>query len=117
MKSKVLSPLHLLRRKLDSLLSSLFPPPTASQITSSLVFAPPGTPFPAGRVSRWSSLYHMTAFRADVGYAEAMRREKWQKSLVEGILWGLGGVGVVGVAAVGVMGWMGKGRSVWERLR
>jgi kynurenine 3-monooxygenase len=87
MKSHVLSPLHLLRRRLDVLLSSLFPPPTPPQIASSLAktsgpSSSSASPYPGGVVRRWSTLYHMVTFRADVGYAEAWQREEHQKRVL-----------------------------------
>ncbi|KAL7412761.1 hypothetical protein BDY24DRAFT_415724 [Mrakia frigida] len=110
MKSKVLSPLHLLRRHLDHVLSLLLPPPTSPAILSSLASSraptststpPPANPFPQGRVQRWTSLYHMVTFRPDVGYAEALRRENWQKDLVTKV------VETIGLGVVGGLVWGG----------
>lgn len=100
MKSRVLSSLHALRRQVDALLSSLFPPPSSAQILASLA-EQPTTPFPAGKVARWTSLYHLVTFRPDVGYAEAERREEWQKWVVERLAGG-----VVAGLGVGAVGWL-----------
>ncbi len=95
MRSSVLSPLYLLRRTLDSILSSLI----SSRPTSSLSLT---NPFPTERVSGWTSLYEMVTFRPDVGYSEALRRERWQKGVIGWMVWG-SGVGVLaGVGGVGL---------------
>lgn len=44
----------------------------------------------------------MVTFRPDVGYAEALRRERWQKDVLGWGVWA-GGVGAVGLAAAGVL--------------
>lgn len=97
MKSHVLSPMHLLRRRLDVLLSTLFPPPTGPEITSSLISSSLTSPYPGGVVSRWSTLYHMVTFRADVRYSEAWRREEYQKRMLN---WVVRAVGAVGGGAI-----------------
>ena len=95
MRSTVLSPLHHLRRTLDSLLAKLIPStPTATLSLTS--------PFPTTTVKGWTSLYEMVTFRPDVGYGEALRRERWQRGVINWASWmtgvgaaaGLGGVGV-----------------------
>lgn len=49
----------------------------------------------------------MVTFRADIGYAAALRRDRWQTKVVEG----LGTVGLgVGVGAVLWAGWAGLRR-------
>ena len=45
----------------------------------------------------------MVTFRPDVGYSEALRREKWQKEVLAWGVWA-GGVGAVGIAGIG--GWL-----------
>ena len=119
MKSHVLSPLHALRRHVDHYLSLILPPPTSDDILSTL--SRPSTashsaadPFPAGKVSRWTSLYHMVTFRPDVGYAEAKRREAWQKEAVTDA------VKFVGVAAMVGGVWLVGGKrleGVWRGMR
>jgi kynurenine 3-monooxygenase len=42
----------------------------------------------------------MVTFRPDVGYAEALRRERWQKDVLHWGVWA-GGVGLVGLATAG----------------
>lgn len=99
MRSTVLSPLHHLRRHLDSFLSSILPrPKTASLGLTSLT-----DPFPTQRVKGWTSLYEMVTFRPDVGYAEALRRERWQKEVLAWGVWA-SGFGAVGLAGFG--GWL-----------
>jgi kynurenine 3-monooxygenase len=97
MRSTVLSPLHHLRRHLDSFLSKVLPRPSASSMALSL-----SNPFPTKRVTGWTSLYEMVTFRPDVGYSEALRRERWQKEVLG---WGVcvGGVGLVGLATAGAL--------------
>jgi len=97
MRSHVLSPMHHLRRHLDSLLSTLLPSSTRSQPQLSL-----SDPFPTKRVKGWTSLYEMVSFRPDIGYAEALSREIWQKEVVR--IMGLS-IGVVGVLGLGLGGW------------
>jgi kynurenine 3-monooxygenase len=101
MRSTVLSPLHHLRRHLDSLLSKLLSRPSTSAQTLSLT-----NPFPTKRVKGWTSLYEMVTFRPDVGYAEALRRERWQKDVLGWGVWA-GGVGVTGLVLAGA--WAGRG--------
>lgn len=45
----------------------------------------------------------MVTFRPDVGYAEALRRERWQKEVLGWGVW-IGGAGAVGLAGMG--GWL-----------
>ncbi|WVQ85327.1 kynurenine 3-monooxygenase [Cryptococcus sp. DSM 104549] len=103
MRSHVLSPLHHLRRHLDTLLTTLFPsshsPSSPSRPSLSLT-----DPFPTKRVKGWISLYEMVTFRPDVGYAEALRKEQWQKDVMGWAGWagGLLGLGAVGVVGVGL---------------
>ena len=52
-------------------------------------------------------MYEMVSFRPDVGYAEALRREVWQKEVVRYL--GVG-VGVLGVVGLGFGGWLGLRR-------
>ena len=95
MRSSVLSPLYHLRRALDSVLSTLIPtrPMAALSLTD---------PFPTPRVRGWTSLYEMVTFRPDVGYSEALRRERWQKEVLGWIVWA-GGAGVAaGLGGVGL---------------
>ena len=92
-----MSPLHHLRRHLDALLSKILPRPSTSSLTLSLT-----NPFPTKRVKGWTSLYEMVTFRPDVGYAEALRRERWQKDVLGWGVWA-GGVGAVGLAAAGAL--------------
>lgn len=117
MKSKVLSPLHALRRHLDHVLALILPPPPSPVILSSLETSRTSNaahpdPFPAGKVGRWTSLYHMVTFRPDVGYAEAKRRERWQKEMVERVLQ-VGGVSLVGVGVWWAVGWGRLVRGGW----
>ncbi|KAK4687295.1 kynurenine 3-monooxygenase, partial [Tremellales sp. Uapishka_1] len=104
MRSHVLTPLHHLRRHLDAILSAVIP--ATARATLSLTEA-----FPTRRVNGWTSLYEMVTFRPDVGYSEALRKEKWQKEV--------GSRSAVGVAAivalgVGLGGWK-VARDVWGR--
>lgn len=94
MRSTVLSPLHHLRRTLDSLLAKFMPsrPTAALSLTD---------PFPTARVKGWTSLYEMVTFRPDVGYSEALRRERWQKGVINWVGW-IGGLGTV--ASLGGVG-------------
>ena len=39
----------------------------------------------------------MVTFRPDVGYAEALRKESWQKDMVSAVGWTLGGGMVAGM--------------------
>jgi kynurenine 3-monooxygenase len=75
MRSHVLSPWHHLRRSLDSVLSSLFPSGSTARMSLD-------KPFATERVRGWTSLYELVTFRPDVGYHEALRRERWQKEVV-----------------------------------
>lgn len=45
----------------------------------------------------------MVTFRPDVGYAEALRRERWQKEVLAWGVWA-SGIGAVGLAGFG--GWV-----------
>ncbi|OWZ49291.1 kynurenine 3-monooxygenase [Cryptococcus neoformans A2-102-5] len=92
MRSHVLSPLHHLRRQVDKLFTTLLR--SAPQATLSLT-----EPFPTKRVRGWTSLYEMVTFRPDVGYSEALRKERWQKDVVGYTGW-VGGV--IGIGAAGV---------------
>lgn len=92
MRSHVLSPLHHLRRQVDKMFTTLFR--SAPQATLSLT-----EPFPTKRVRGWTSLYEMVTFRPDVGYSEALRKERWQKDVVGYTGW-VGGV--IGIGAAGV---------------
>ena len=94
MRHDVLSPMHHLRRYLDSLLTKLFRVHPKSEMS-------PTEPFPTRRVQGWTSLYEMVTFRPDVGYAEALRRERWQKDVVgtAGMVLGGGLVTGLGIAA------------------
>ena len=106
MRSHVLSPLHHLRRHLDSLLSRILVAPSNPFSTSatgskgrelSLT-----NPFPTTQVKGWTSLYEMVTFRPDVGYAEALRREMWQKQVVSWLALGGAGVLSAGIAFAGL---------------
>lgn len=94
MRSKVLSPLHKLRRQIDTLLGRLWPSHPVSQLSLT-------DPFPGQPVRGWNGLYEMVTFRADIGYAAALKRDRWQTKVVEG----LGTVGL-GLGA-GLAGWAG----------
>jgi kynurenine 3-monooxygenase len=48
----------------------------------------------------------MVTFRPDVGYAEALRRERWQKDVLGWGVW-VAGVGLTGLAVAGA--WAGRG--------
>lgn len=109
MRSKVLSPLHILRRHLDTLLSNLIPRPASASPASGFGISLTD-PFPGQPVRGWNSLYEMVTFRPDIGYAAALEREKWQGRVVERVAWGLG-VGTVGVAGVAAS-W---GYRMWAR--
>jgi kynurenine 3-monooxygenase len=63
--------------------------------------------FPTKKVEGWTSLYEMVSFRPDVGYAEALRRELWQKEVVKYMS---AGVGVLGIVSLGLGGWWGLRR-------
>ncbi|KAL7419911.1 kynurenine 3-monooxygenase, mitochondrial precursor [Cryptotrichosporon argae] len=100
MRSHVLSPLHHLRRHLDYALGSLLPSRPAGPMSLTV-------PFPTQKVSGWTGLYEMVTFRADVGYAEALRRSRWETDVVRR------GVQVVTAAVIvgaGIAGW-----GVWKR--
>jgi kynurenine 3-monooxygenase len=99
MRSKVLSPLHILRRHFDAFLSRTinFVIPSGSAAASALSLT---DPFPTKRVKGWTSLYEMVTFRPDVGYSEALRKERWQKEVVAAGVWGVG-VGLAGVVGLG----------------
>ena len=59
-------------------------------------------------------MYHMVTFRPDVGYAEAKRRERWQKEVVGRVV-EVVSVGVV----VGGIWWAGskRMRELWGGIR
>jgi kynurenine 3-monooxygenase len=98
MRSTVLSPLHHLRRHLDAFLTKILPrPASTSQLGLSLT-----DPFPTRKVKGWTSLYEMVTFRPDVGYAEALRRERWQKDVLGWGVW-VGGAGLVGLVGAGTI--------------
>ncbi|ODO07320.1 kynurenine 3-monooxygenase [Cryptococcus wingfieldii CBS 7118] len=107
MRSHVLSPMHHLRRHLDTLLTTLFPTlsrsslPTTS-LSSLLASESSSTAFPTNKVKGWTSMYNMVTFRPDVGYAEAMRKESWQKEVV-GWVGYVGGAVSVGALGLGVV--------------
>ncbi|WVQ71023.1 kynurenine 3-monooxygenase [Cryptococcus sp. DSM 104548] len=107
MRSHVLSPMHHLRRHLDTLLTTLFPSlPRSFKPTSSLPALlsseASSTAFPTKKVKGWTSMYDMVTFRPDVGYAEALRKESWQKEVVGwvGYVGGAVSVGALGLGAV-----------------
>lgn len=117
MKSHVLTPLHHLRRVLDTALSSLLPPPTPYQTRLLLASSP--HPFPTRTVRRWTSLYHMVTFRPDVGYAEALRREAWQKTLVRRGAIGFGATLLAGVGWASYAAWIlygGRAKRTWWKF-
>lgn len=74
MRSSVLNPLYHLRRAVDYTLTRLIPSQPASLDSPE--------PFPTKTVRGWTALYDMVTFRPDIGYAEARRREAWQKHAV-----------------------------------
>ncbi|WWC58433.1 kynurenine 3-monooxygenase [Kwoniella dejecticola CBS 10117] len=96
MRSHVLSPLHHIRRFVDSALTRILPS-RPSKLHLSLT-----DPFPTKRVKGWTSLYEMVTFRPDVPYSEALRKEQAQKEImawtgyISGIL-GFGAVGFTGL--------------------
>lgn len=93
MASSVLSPLYLLRRGLDSILSSLSTLPP---------FAIPRDQDPTkDRGGRWESLYRMVTFRPGLAYEEVIRRSEWQQRVLRRAVQAIGGAVFVG-AAVGV---------------
>lgn len=89
MRSSVLNPLYHLRRAVDYALTRLIP-----SVQAPLTGA---EPFPTKRVRGWTALYDMVTFRPDIGYAEARRREAWQKHVVHSAAY-------AGLAAVVGMG-------------
>lgn len=101
----MITPAYHIRRVLDKVLSTLFPP------SPSIPFMSLSSPlvFPTRHVKGWSSLYNMVTFRPDVSYEEALRKEKWQKGVVGRLSW-VGVVGVVGLVGLGV----GKVVKVWQ---
>lgn len=105
MRSKVLSPLHLIRRKLDHYLSHLLPSRPAGAISLT-------NPFPTQKVTGWTSLYHLVTFRADVPYSQALARERWQQEALDRVILG------TGYAGLGLVAWAGLlvGRAIRERL-
>lgn len=106
MRSTVLSPMYHFRRHLDTLFTSLFPSHPKSELSLT-------NPFPTSRVRGWTSLYEMVTFRPDVGYAEALRKEKWQKEVVGAAGWLLGG-GLV--AGLGVVAWFSSRSGILGRI-
>ncbi|TXT10730.1 hypothetical protein VHUM_02235 [Vanrija humicola] len=94
MRSSVLKPLYHLRRGIDWVLTRVYP--------STPQAVDPRVPFSTKKVRGWTSLYDMVTFRPDIGYAEALRREKWQKSVVGGAAWATAAVAAAGVAVVGI---------------
>lgn len=114
MKSHVLTPLHHIRRVLDTTLASLLPPPTPAQ-TRLALSSSASSPFPHGRVTRWTSLYHMVTFRPDVGYAEALRREEWQKRVVRRTVIGAAGMLTAGLGWAGWAAFVLGSRKGWRR--
>ncbi|GAA5990151.1 hypothetical protein JCM10908_005846 [Rhodotorula pacifica] len=93
MASSVLSPLYLLRRGLDSLLSSLSTLPP---------FAIPRDQDPTkDRGGRWESLYRMVTFRPGLAYEEVIRRSEWQQRVLRRAVQAIGGAVLLG-ATVGV---------------
>ncbi len=110
MRSAVLSPMHHLRRQVDNLLTSVFPSNSKSKLSRT-------EPFTTNRVRGWTSLYEMVTFRPDVPYAEALRKERWQKGVVGTAEWVLGGV----ITGIGIFGfWAGRNilsRGDWRGIR
>lgn len=102
MRSKVITPMHHIRRGLDAILSTLVRPTPMKQLEST-------SAFPTAHVSGWSSLYSMVTFRPDVSYAEALRKEKAQRKTLEWVAGGL--VSAVGVGAAYGAAW------AWRRYR
>lgn len=91
MASSVLSPLYLLRRSLDSILTSVSNVP---------LFAIKRDPDPLkDRGGRWESLYRMVTFRPGLAYEEVIRRRDWQGRVLDWAAKVVGGVVVAGVAA------------------
>ncbi|CED84595.1 fad nad-binding domain-containing protein [Phaffia rhodozyma] len=82
MRSHVLTPLHHIRRKLDYVLTTLFPSPPPTAASLSALSRSSGEPFPTRTVNRWTTLYSMVTFRPDVPYAEALRREMFQRKVL-----------------------------------
>ncbi|GAA6035606.1 hypothetical protein JCM8097_004926 [Rhodosporidiobolus ruineniae] len=95
MASSVLSPLYLLRRALDGLLTSL---------SDSWPFRIPRDADPVkDRGGRWESLYRMTTFRPGVAYEEVVRRREWQGRVLDRAARVVGAlVGGASVVAVGL---------------
>lgn len=106
MRSHVLTPLHHIRRHIDSILSALFHPTSQRPLAST-------TAFPTPNVSGWSSLYSMVTFRPDVPYGEALRKEKEQKRKV-GLAVGIGALGV-GIGVVTGAAILLKRMGIWEK--
>lgn len=111
MRSSVLSPLHILRRHFDSFLSRtlgyIIPSSSSTSVNTSSTSSGSSAlalsltdPFPTKHVKGWTSLYEMVTFRPDVGYAEALRKERWQKEVVAIGVWGMG-AGMVGLVGLG----------------
>ncbi len=89
MRSSVLNPLYHLRRAVDYVLTRIYPS-TPRELSA-------GVAFPTPEVRGWTALYDMVTFRPDIPYAEAARREAWQKKVVANAA-GVGGL----ITAVGV---------------
>lgn len=104
MASSVLSPLYLLRRGLDSLLSSLSALP---------LFAIPRDSDPTkDRGGRWESLYRMVTFRPGLAYEEVIRRSEWQQRVLRRTVEYLGASVLVGVTAAVGLKYAGRYRLV-----
>lgn len=104
MASSVLSPLYLLRRGLDSLLSSLSALP---------LFAIPRDSDPTkDRGGRWESLYRMVTFRPGLAYEEVIRRSEWQQRVLRRTVEFLGASVLIGVTAAVGLKYAGRYRLV-----
>jgi kynurenine 3-monooxygenase len=51
----------------------------------------------------------MVTFRPDIGYSEALRRERWQKRIVEWAGWGSVGVGITIAVVASTRLWKNSG--------
>ncbi|BGO95545.1 hypothetical protein NBRC10512_007803 [Rhodotorula toruloides] len=95
MASSVLSPLYLLRRSLDSILTSVSNFPLFAIKRDSDPLKDQG--------GRWESLYRMVTFRPGLAYEEVIRRRDWQAKVLDWAAKVVGGVVVAGaVAGVGL---------------
>lgn len=92
MRSSVLNPLYHLRRAFDYVLTRVW-----ASVPQPVV---PKVAFSTPRVHGWTALYDLVTFRPDVPYAEAMRREAYQKTIVHTLAWSSGAAvtAVVGLA-------------------